>query len=44
MASTYARIETRIQQAIEHVRKNPDAKQTEVAREYNVPYLSNVGW
>lgn len=37
MSSNYHQIEARIQKAIEHLKKNPDAKRAKVAREFDVP-------
>jgi Zn-dependent peptidase ImmA (M78 family) len=36
MSSTYAEIEDRIQQAIEYIKENPDAKRATVARDFDV--------
>ena len=37
MSSNCKEIETRIQEAIQHVKKNPRAKRAKVARDFNVP-------
>ncbi len=36
MSSTYSEIEDRIQQAIEYIKENPDAKRAKVARDFDV--------
>jgi transposase-like protein len=37
MPSKYAEIETRIEQAVDHLTKNPHAKVARIAREFDVP-------